>query len=622
MTLRQKIYSGANAYPRRLLAGSALGLLLFTASVSLIGLPDVARAADDVETAALSPGALRAFDEIALPQPLSDADAAHYRRTFELQDNQRWSEADREIAKLHDRLLLGHVLAQRYLSPKGYHSKFSELSSWLAHYADLPNATRIYHLALSRMPRGAKHPHHPEGGAFSAAAAGEAISTVSEPAHRLNAAEQRHLVELRRAIRHKIDEGSFASAGHLLASRDAQRLFGAAEYDQLDAEIVSGFYFLNQDVEALASADSALPRIKRVNTTVEWAAGMAAWRLKRYDKAAIHFERLATADSADSWSRSAGAYWAARSNLREGVPEKVTHWLEVAANYPYTFYGVLARRLAGKDLDFNWEAPAFTRADASQIMGIPAGKRALALIQVSEDGRAELELRRVNPAQPELAHALLAISQRAEMPALAIQLAQQVTDKNGRRYDAALYPAPSWEPQGGYTVDRALVLALIRQESRFSPRALSQAGARGLMQLMPGTARFVSGGTDYHGRRHRLFDPELNITLGQNYLAHLMGTDYIGDNLFWIVAAYNGGPGNLARWQHNIRHGDDPLVFIESIPNRETRQFVERVLTNYWIYRDQLGLPTTALDAIAEGKWPTYKSTDGTLTPAAANGGN
>jgi soluble lytic murein transglycosylase-like protein len=90
-----------------------------------------------------------------------------------------------------------------------------------------------------------------------------------------------------------------------------------------------------------------------------------------------------------------------------------------------------------------------------------------------------------------------------------------------------------------------------------------------------------------------------------------------------LAAAYNGGPGNVSRWQRQIKHDNDPLLFLESIPNRETRLFVEHVLANYWIYRDQLGQATPALDAIAEGQWPTYKPDEERIIPVAStNGGH
>ena len=81
-----------------------------------------------------------------------------------------------------------------------------------------------------------------------------------------------------------------------------------------------------------------------------------------------------------------------------------------------------------------------------------------------------------------------------------------------------------------------------------------------------------------------------------------------------VAAAYNGGPGNLRKWQNRARKGayTDALMFIESIPARETRIFIERVLSNLWMYRERLGEPAPSLDALAAGKRPTYVAVDGT----------
>ena len=561
------------------------------------------------ETAALAPDNLAPFGESALPKPLGDDDAERYRRIFRLQENARWAEADREIPRLRDPMLLGHVLAQRYLGPNHYPAKFSELSHWLERYADLPEATQIYGLALKRKPRAASSPRHPEGTVYNFTGVHDGTGEPREARGPLSRGETRRLAALRRAIHRAIVDDRIAEAERRLASSEAGRLLPPAECEELRSEVATSLYFLNHDEAAVAFADAGASGSKHVNAAVERAGGLAAWRLGRLDAATRHFERLATAETADSWTRAAGAYWAARSHLVNGEPEKVTHWLEIAAGHPYTFYGILARRLAGRASTYNWQHPVFSDDDVARLMSVPAGARALALIQVGEDARAEQELRRVNPAQPEVAHALLAVSQRADMPSLGMQVAARTFDADGRHYDAALYPMPSWAPPGGFNVEPALVFALIRQESNFLRRAESPVGARGLMQLMPRTARFISDGTSYGGRRNQLFDPEINLALGQNYLAHLMSIGNVGENLFLIAAAYNGGPGNVARWQRQIRDEDDPLLFLESIPKRETRQFVERVLANYWIYLDQLGEPTTALDAIAEGRWPTYKST-------------
>ena len=111
-------------------------------------------------------------------------------------------------------------------------------------------------------------------------------------------------------------------------------------------------------------------------------------------------------------------------------------------------------------------------------------------------------------------------------------------------------------------------------------------------------------------RRGQLFDPELNMTLGQKYVHHLLEDPNIDGDLFYTVAAYNGGPGNLRKWRRRNDYLGDPLLFIESIPLSETRDYVELVLTNLWIYRYRLGQPSPSLDAIASGEWPSYTSLD------------
>ena len=84
----------------------------------------------------------------------------------------------------------------------------------------------------------------------------------------------------------------------------------------------------------------------------------------------------------------------------------------------------------------------------------------------------------------------------------------------------------------------------------------------------------------------------------------------ISGDLLRLVAAYNAGPGNLNAWERAFEHGDDPLLFIESLPSRETRRFVEQILTNLWLYRNQLGQAAPSLDALVAGHWPTYQPQD------------
>ena len=93
---------------------------------------------------------------------------------------------------------------------------------------------------------------------------------------------------------------------------------------------------------------------------------------------------------------------------------------------------------------------------------------------------------------------------------------------------------------------------------------------------------------------------------GQKYIEILLKDKQIQDDLFLLAAAWNGGPGNLNKWRRRTNYMGDPLFFIESLPSRETRIFIERVLSNLWIYRNRLDQRTPSLDAIAAGEWPVY----------------
>src|SRR6185312_6776019 len=128
----------------------------------------------------------------------------------------------------------------------------------------------------------------------------------------------------------------------------------------------------------------------------------------------------------------------------------------------------------------------------------------------------------------------------------------------------------------------ALLFAVMRQESQFLPHVESNAGAVGLMQLMPATAHAMAkragvalGRAARRGERDALAQPELNLALAQEYIVSLIEQEHIGDNLVLIAAAYNCGPGAVQHWRAMPEMRRDPLLFIESIPSRETRAFTE-----------------------------------------------
>jgi soluble lytic murein transglycosylase-like protein len=125
------------------------------------------------------------------------------------------------------------------------------------------------------------------------------------------------------------------------------------------------------------------------------------------------------------------------------------------------------------------------------------------------------------------------------------------------------------------------------------------------MQIMPETAAFITGDGQYKEAKNQnlLINPQRNVEIGEDYLKHLLKLEAVDNDLFGLAIAYNAGPGKLRRWKNQLPT-DDPLLFIELLPASETRAFVERVMTNYWIYQMQMGIEPTTLKAEAQGDWP------------------
>ncbi len=569
--------------------------------------------ADGQLTAAILPGSNREARIAALPRPLSASDVETYRRVLQLQAQGQGAAADRELGRVKDDLLKGHVLARRLLTHGGK-PKFQELRTWLEDFSDHPQAESIHRLAVAakgKTPGALRAPVRGglKGTGIDAEVDGarweEAAFNVEDASPKVRAFKNR----LRQTLRD--DESARAEA--MLASAEVAT-FTPLELDRFRLMVAADHFAGGRDEQAAALATAAAERSGEDLVAAHWISGLTLWRMGKPDQARRHFEITANAPEGQEWLSAAGAFWAARANLVVKRPEAVNHWLEVAATYPRTFYGLLANAELGYQTQFAFEMPPFTDGDAEVLMRVPAARRALGLLQLGDRQGAEEELRKLHPnASKAVRQSMLVLAYAGDMPALAVRLGGSLPRVNGRLHDAAAFPVPNWTPKGGWQVDKALVYALVRQESSFNPTARSGAGAIGLMQLMPATAASIAGGRQ---SRDRLGDPEYNLALGQAYITKLLGSEPVNGNMMMMAAAYNAGPGNLSRWLRNIRHGDDPLLFAESLPSRETRVFVQRVMTSYWVYRSRLGQPAHTLDAVAAGEWPLYRSLD----PQVANG--
>jgi soluble lytic murein transglycosylase-like protein len=465
--------------------------------------------------------------EIVLPQPLPPSAVAQYQRILNLQDRGQFAEADRVISRLDDPMLVGPILADRYLNTV-YRSTSNELLAWYEQYNDQPAAAAIYDLMVKKMPR-ASLPLVPQ---FS-----------------------------------------------------------------LLPEATSTPY------------DGAKPSIRGDNPAWRSAftQGLADWGRGDIAQAEALFARAANTGAASGDDRAAGAFWAARAALRLQAPEDYLNWLHVAAQADSTFYGMIAGRLLGEGFGPTGIAATLTEADITAVDALPDGHLAFALLQVGGNDQAALALRALWPDMqnnPALAHAVMAVAARAGLVDVAIAVAGRSPD-SGSDIAGAKLPLPALHPNGGFTIDPSLVYALARTESGFDAHAVSPAGARGLMQLMPVTANFIARNTGIPGP---VSDPSANLALGQGYIRYLGQQSGIDNNLLAILASYNAGPNAAAAWYSALQNDSDPLVFLESIPNDETRHFIHQVLADSWIYAQEMGLRPASLDDLAQGNFPQLRA--------------
>jgi soluble lytic murein transglycosylase len=533
------------------------------------------------------------LEDKTLNPVLSKADAALYKRVFAAQEKGDIQTADTLLAQASNPLLLGHVLYQRYMHPSAYTSRYKELQSWLVRYNDHPGADKIYALAQRKGSSGAglKEPVRANG-----------VSRVREPTMR-PARRYKKASALEKSVQRMLRKGQPDQGLRLLLQDGSTQGLETIEIDFIKAEIAAAFLY-NADVEqAYRLATSAAKRSGQHTPKAGWVAGLISWQRKDYERAARFFEIAASSKYSSGWLVSSASYWAARAHMRAGDVQDVSTWLMRGTEYPRTFYGLISTRALGHNFDFNWRLPTFTKNNHDVLVGIPAGARAVALAKAGQAGLAQAELLRVRPQNAEQRTAFLAFAGYAQLPALSMRLASAINAPDDGYYDSALYPLIPWAPKGGYKIDTALLHAIMKQESRFDPYARSGSGASGLMQLMPATARYVAG-----SKADFIDDPAINLEIGQRYLQDLLKLPSVDGNILYLLIAYNAGPGNLAKWKKRWPDVQDPLLFIELLPASETRNYIEKVLANYWIYRMRARKDIPTLDSIAAGETALYKS--------------
>jgi soluble lytic murein transglycosylase len=329
----------------------------------------------------------------------------------------------------------------------------------------------------------------------------------------------------------------------------------------------------------------------------EFLAGFVALRFLHQPKTALgHFELL-YAGVGSPISAARGAYWAGRAAEAMKDEAKAQAWYGFAARHSFTYYGQLAaRRLGWSDIPDPVSSP--TLADDARA-AFEAREMVRIVRALEQAGGREW----TRPFFLRLIGSDAAPQDFLNAAALAAELGRQdlslTAAKAGRgNVDMSDHLFPTWKLPSGLGTEEALLLAVMRQESAFDPRAVSSAGARGLMQLMPATARTVAKQNGFSYKADLLTDdPDYNIRLGSAYLGSLL-SDY-GGSYVLSLAAYNAGPSRVRQWIAD--HGDprnpkvDAIDWVERIPFSETRNYVQRIMETLAIYRRRLGASRLAL---------------------------
>lgn len=322
-------------------------------------------------------------------------------------------------------------------------------------------------------------------------------------------------------------------------------------------------------------------------TSLMWLGGTKAlWTLGDGRRAAPLFYRYGMAARSPQ-TRSKGFYWAGRASAQAGDMASANRYFEMAAQYPDQYYGMLALERLGRPLPpLARNSTVVPTADQrAEFEARPITKAVREVARESDWPTAVRFFKEISEqADSEADHVMVAdLARQIGRRDLGVILGQAAHSDGYGNFSSVSFPLIPVPPGGNWTV----VHMISRQESQFAQNAVSHAGARGLMQLMPGTAKEQAGkmGLAYD-RQALIGDAGYNLTLGNGYFLRML--EYYDGSWPLAVAAYNAGPGNVNKW---LRLNGDPrtgavdwVEWVEKIPIPETRNYVQRVLENAVVY--------------------------------------
>ena len=553
----------------------------------------------------------------SIPAMLSAEDADAYRAVFALQEKGDIKKAARIIKTIDDPILMGHVLSQKYLHPTAWRSSFTELRDWLAKYNDHPAASRISWLAKKRKPAKAATPKAPKKGYLNGIGHSESRTYRARiPASSKGRISPRQTRAIASKVRRFIRSRAPTAGNAYLSDKNTRRYLTKIEESQLRGELAHAYLIFGLDQKAIRTARHAIGTGRDKAWLAYWAGGLAAWRSQQYELAYSFFSTLSDLEEAPDELRAGAAFWSYRSAMRQMRPQEAMAYLDIALDKPHTFYGVMALQVSGQTHQVDFNLTENTTSFLAWLKSQKGGQRALALLQIGDSYEAGREFRYLYHDVPQgMMRQMIRFALDNNMADFAFRAADYHRYETGEVINAGLFP--QLELSSELYIDEALVYSIIRKESGFAAKAKSRAKAAGMMQIMPATAAFIMNDRKLRtSKRYKLYDPEFNIELGQKYIQHLLKEPYINQSIARMLAAYNGGPGNLNKWLRSIDHRDDPLMFIESIPARETRVYVKSVMVNLWMYRTQFNQDTPAIRQVAT-KMPNQKQLASFVTKQA-----
>jgi len=541
----------------------------------------------------------------AAPKILDSKDKATFTAIYDAIRTQRWDDAARLIDQAPQGPMTAMARAELYVAPNSPKVDAAALQALLQAAPYLPQAEQLANMARKR---GAENiADRPGVRRFSwlGGAPKRALPTS-------NASEA-----IRNELQAFIKADDSKSAEQLLESKSAE--LSADALTELRYRVAWSYYIENDDISALRVANLAKVGGGEWGVQASWVAGLAAWRLKDYGAAFDAFDqisRLATNDDL----KAAALFWSARAAMAVRQPQHVQPRMQKAAQYPETFYGLLASEALGME-PIARRAAKVAKVDWTSLKDQENAVLAVSLAEIGQNGLADEALRHQARIGDARQHANLAqLAGSLNLASTQFWLGHYGPSRD-QSNAMARYPMPNWEPTGGWRVTPALVYAHALQESNFRTDVISPAGARGLMQVRPGTAQDLARARGVAFSASELDRPAINLEYGQSYLERLRDLPATGGLLPKVIAAYNAGPVPVARWNNEVRDNGDPLLFIESIPYWETRGYVALILRNYWIYEMRENRPSGSLKGLAQYMWPRFPDANGTVTARRAAGG-